>query len=173
MKARLLMLLLGIVLGVTGTIFLPRLLGPLLPAGLRSGGDSVEGTVVRRQRDQERLLLTIDTPQGAALATFTERVAEIDLLVEEGDAVTLGLGAYEPFVNNPQIQAVRKGENNSFAPSPAPEAADSAPSPPAVEPQEDQPAGDETPGEEPDAPAPEAEAELEAWPGDGDAGENG
>ncbi len=158
MKVRLLMLLLGIVLGVAGTLLLPRFLGPMLPAGLRSGVESVEGTVVRRQRDQERLLLTIDTPQGAALATFTEKVAEIDLLVEEGDSVTLGLGAYEPFVENPPIRAVRKADPTGVATAPdAEDPADEAGDPP-------------SPADEPAAepPADEApEAELEAWPGDG------
>lgn len=171
MKARLLMLLLGIVLGITGTIFLPRLLGPLLPEGLRSGTQPVEGTVVRRQRDQERLLLTINTPQGAALATFTEKVAEIDLLVEEGDAVTLGLGAYVPFVDNPPIRAVRKGEGVGVSAEPAPEPADAAPSQPADEPSQDA-SGVEIPEPEPgDAPA-QVEAELEAWPEDKDTGES-
>ncbi len=185
MRVRLLMLFLGIVLGVAGTILLPRFLGPLLPAGLRSGGESVEGTVVRRQRDEERLLLTINTPQGAALATFTEKVAEIDLLVEEGDAVTLGLGAYEPFIDNPPIRAVRKvdptgekavsgvedpGEAPHLSPSreaphlsppggtPAAKPGDSGLSPSL---------NDEPPGDEPADDAPAAEADLEQWPGGG------
>ena len=150
MKGKLLTFFLGLVLGVSGTIFLPRLLGSLLPAGLR-GGESVEGTVVRRQRDGERLLLTINTGQGAALATFTDNVAEIDLLVEEGDAVTLGLGAYEPFVENPPIRAVRKAE---AAPDLAPEPDDPRPS--QAEESPDKPSAEQ---------APEAEAELEQWPG--------
>lgn len=155
MKAGLLMLVLGIVLGVAGTILLPRFLGPMLPAGLRPEGESVEGTVVRRLRDENRLLLTINTPQGAALATFTEKVAEIDLLVEEGDAVTLGLGAYEPFVDNPPIRAVRKADPTGSPAlpglqDPAGEARD-----PAL------PAVDEPVEEVP-------EAELEEWPGDGE-----
>ncbi len=158
MKGKVLTFVLGLVLGVAGAIFMPRFLGPLLPAGLRSGGEPVEGTVVRRQRDKERLLLTINTPQGAALATFTDKVAEIDLLVEEGDSVTLGMGAYEPFVDNPTIRAVRKADPAGSDPTPEP-AADSPPmaGPPADEPPGDEPAGD----------APDAEAELEEWPGDG------
>ncbi len=148
MKGKLLTFVLGLVLGVAGAIFAPRLVGPMLPAGLMSGAEAVEGTVVRRLRDGERLLLTIDTPQGAALATFTEKVAEIDLLVEAGDAVTLGLGAYEPFVDNPQIRAVRKVDPAGAAPAPAVE--DAAEDP-----------GDDGAG---DAPA----AELAEWPGDGE-----
>ncbi len=156
MKGKLLTFFLGLVLGVASAILLPRFLGPLLPAGLRSGAEPVEGTVVRRQLDQERLLLTITTPQGAALATFTEKVAEIGLLVEEGDSVTLGLGAYEPFVNNPPIRAVRKADLTGV---PAPSAGSPA-----------EPAGV---GEKPDDALPEGEtggeapeAELEEWPGD-------
>lgn len=108
MKPKLLIFSLGLVLGVLGAVFVPRLVSPMLPAALKAEAESVDGTVVRRQRDPERLLLTINTPQGAALATFTEKVAEIDLLVAEGDSVTLGLGTYAPFVDNPPIIAVRK-----------------------------------------------------------------
>ncbi len=180
MKGRLLMLLLGIVLGVTGTILLPRLLGPLLPAGLRSGSESVEGTVVRRQRDKERLLLTINTPQGAALATFTEKVAEIDLLVEEGDSVTLELGAYQPFVENPPIRAVRKAEFAGGTAMPGAQSPHSPPSrgtpdssPSGAEPGDSVPSpspGDQPAGDQPEGGAPAAEAELEEWPGDGEDG---
>ena len=167
MKAKLLTFLLGLVLGVLGAIFVPRLLEPLLPAGLRASSESVEGTVIRRQRDEQRLLLTINTPQGAALATFTEKVAEIDLLVEEGDAVTLDLGTYEPFVDNPLIRAVRKADLAT-----APAGGDS----PTAEPEDalssTLPAGPPE-GVAPDAEPTEAsgaEPELEEWPGGGTDG---
>jgi hypothetical protein len=42
------------------------------------------------------------------LATFTERVAEIDLLVAPGDTVTLGVPRYQPFVENPSFEGVKK-----------------------------------------------------------------
>ena len=110
MKAKVLMLVLGVVIGVAASLLWPRFVSPRLPEGLRPKNEAVEGTVVRKQREGERLLLTINTSQGAALATFTERVPEIDLLVADGDTVTLALGTYEPFVENPTIQGVRKRE---------------------------------------------------------------
>ncbi len=156
MRNKLLIFFLGLAVGVAGAILVPRLVGPLLPAGLKSGVESVDGTVVRRQRDSERLLLTINTPQGAALATFTEKVAEIDLLVEEGDAVTLGLGAYEPFVDNPPIRAVRKAD---FGVEPVPASAELAAG--LTEPEAIQGV---VPEEQTAEESPKAE--LEEWPGD-------
>ncbi len=156
MRAKLLIFFLGLAVGVIGAIFLPRLVSPMLPAGLKSEVESVEGTVVRRQRDAERLLLTINTPEGAALITFTDKVAEIDLLVAEGDAVDLGLGAYAPFVDNPPILAVRKVD---FSAEPTPGVESPAESAGAEEPREVE-ADEEPPGELP-------KAELEQWPEDG------
>ncbi len=166
MKGKLLMLVLGFVLGGAATMLLPRFVGPLLPAGLMSGGEAVEGIVVKRQRDGDRLLLTINTPQGAALATFTDKVAEIDLLVEEGDTVTLALGEYEPFVDNPSIRAVKKAE----AADPTPEPAAPAPEPATGLPPSgmDEPPSGEADGEPAEAPG--AEAELEEWPAEAEDG---
>jgi hypothetical protein len=183
MKGKLLTFVVGFGLGIAAAILAPRYLGPLLPAGLRSESESVEGTVVRRQRDQERLLLTINTAQGAALATFTEKVAEIDLLVDEGDSVTLGLDAYEPFVENPSIRAVHKagpaGEAVVPAASAVPEAmepaavepaAGAAEPPPADAPAMDAPSSDAPSADAPAADASAAEAELGEWPAGGDDG---
>ncbi len=160
MKGKLLMFVLGLVVGVAAAIAVPRFVGPLLPAGLMGDSQAVDGTVVKRQRDEDRLLLTINTAQGAALATFTKQVAEIDLLVEEGDSVTLALSGYEPFVDNPPIRAVRKAETPAAGPAPAVE----PPAPPAGELPGDGPAAAEPAG---DTPA----AELEEWPGDGEGGD--
>lgn len=106
----LLTLLVGLAVGVSGTVLAPRLAGPFLPQAIRGSVQSVEGKVVAKRREQERLLLTILTAQGALLATFKTRVAEIDLLVEQGDTVTLALRRYDPFIEDPTIQRVRKGE---------------------------------------------------------------
>ncbi len=154
MKPKLLIFFLGLVSGVLGTIFVPRLVSPMLPAGLKAEAESVDGTVVRRQRDPERLLLTINTPEGAALATFTEKVAEIDLLVAEGDSVTLDASSSTEFVDNPPIIAVRKVD---FGAEPA--AIESATDPVSEEAQSVVP--EEQPVEAPTA-------ELEQWPEDAD-----
>lgn len=42
------------------------------------------------------------------LATFRRRVPAIDLLVSPGDSLTLGLEAYRPFVEDPELMGVRK-----------------------------------------------------------------
>jgi hypothetical protein len=42
------------------------------------------------------------------LATFTKRVAEIDLLIEPGDTIALALRSDEPFVDDPQIERVKR-----------------------------------------------------------------
>lgn len=97
-------LALGVALAATG----PRVAGPYLPEILQDQGEVVEGEVTRKLREPERLLLTVVTPRGAILATFTHKVPEIDLLVAEGDEVALGLRRFEPFVDDPVIQSVRK-----------------------------------------------------------------
>ena len=141
MRSKLLIFLLGAVLGAAVATIWPRFVAPRLPQGLRPSTETVEGTVIRKLHDGGQLLLTIDTPEGAALATFTEKVPEINLLVETNDTVTLGLGGYEPFVDNPAIRGVRKAR---VAPEPE--------------------SGDEE-SLDPAAPASEAPpAELEEWP---------
>lgn len=98
----------GLILGVAGTIFLPDLVRPHLPAALFGSRTRVRGLVVEKGRDGDKLLLTVDTPEGALLATFRRRVPEIDLLVARRDSVTLGVDAYRPFVEEPELLGVRK-----------------------------------------------------------------
>lgn len=113
----------GIVLGIAGTIFLPDLVRPHLPAALRGSGTRVRGLVVEKGRDGDKLLLTVDTPEGALLATFRRRVPEIELLVARGDSVTLGVHAYRPFVEEPELLGVRKPGEAAAAGSAGPGAA--------------------------------------------------
>jgi hypothetical protein len=108
MKLGALLFLAGLVAGVLLATIGPPVVQPYLPAMLRGKVESVEGKVTRKQREDGRLLLTLVTPRGAILATFTKKVAEVDLLVAEGDTVTLGLRRLEPFVDDPVIQSVRK-----------------------------------------------------------------
>jgi hypothetical protein len=100
--------LIGVAIGVAGTLLVPRYLGSYLPAGLGGGGETLEGPVLGKRQEEGRLLLTVDALQGAALATFSERVAEIDLLVNVGDTITLGVTSYEPFIDDPAFRGVRK-----------------------------------------------------------------
>jgi hypothetical protein len=106
-----LVLLIGIALGVVGTIFGPDVAGPYLPDSFRGQkAETIDGEVVRKLREADRLLLTVHTSQGSFLVTFKKKVAEIDLLVQQGDTVSLALSRYEPFVEEPAIMRVRKQE---------------------------------------------------------------
>ena len=111
--------LVGVAIGVTGTLLVPRYLGPYLPAGWGRSGETIEGPVLSKRQENGRLLLTVQAEQGAALATFSERVAEIDLLVNVGDTVTLGVAAYEPFIDDPAFRGIRKANAESTAQPPA------------------------------------------------------
>ena len=100
-------LLAGFVAGVVVTLVLPSLARPYLPRSLR--GEALPGVVRAKQREGDRLLLTVVTGPGTVLATFTEEVAGIDLLVQVGDSVSLEVTGYEPFLDNPEIGRVSKG----------------------------------------------------------------
>ncbi len=101
----------GIALGTGGAIYGPELAAPYLPEALQRKIPSLEGTVVMEKRDGDRLLLAIQTQEGSILATFKEKVAETELLISEGDSITLVLGQYKPFVEDPVIARVRKTES--------------------------------------------------------------
>ena len=66
--------------------------------------------MVAKRLENDRLLLTVESEDGAVLATFKQRVPEIDLLVDTGDHVTLGITSYEPFVEDPKILGVKKAK---------------------------------------------------------------
>jgi hypothetical protein len=119
MKKRLILVafFVGVALGVGGTIFVPDLIAPYLPEMIRSKGTAVGGVVVAKQKKAAWLLLTVNTPQGAILATFKKKVEEVELLVEEGDSIVLFLHAYMPFVNNPIIKQVTKGVTPMIEPA--------------------------------------------------------
>ena len=107
--------LLGLLLGVAGTIILPRLLGPRLPGALRTG-NLMEGRVLAKLIDGERLLLKVQTDEDVYLATFAQRQREIDLLVDQGDWVTLQVHGTDPFPVGPAIRRVRKSDRQEWQP---------------------------------------------------------
>jgi len=111
-----LIFLLGVGAGLTGVRFIPASVSPYLPGVLQGKQEIVKGEVVRKREKNERLLLTVSTPRGALLATFTQQIDEIDLLVEEGDEVTLGLTQYAPFVRDPLIKGVMKPDHLELQP---------------------------------------------------------
>jgi hypothetical protein len=112
-RGGLVIFLVGLVLGVLATVFAPRYLGDYLPGSIGGKDASVAGVVTRKLAEDTRLLLTVVTDSGAVLATFTDRKAEIDLLVEEGDSVTFSLPAYSPFVDDPRLGRVAKPVQDS------------------------------------------------------------
>lgn len=117
-RAGLLLFLLGLLLGIAGALVAPRYLGDYLPGGLRGRNETIEGPVLGKRLEENRLLLTVQGQQGAVLATFRKQVAEIDLLVAVGDTVTLGVSRYEPFVEDPSFRGVRKIGVGSLPESP-------------------------------------------------------
>lgn len=110
MKAKLFLFLFGILIGFLIAVLFRPVFQPLVSEMFRNEGDWTEGRVVGKRLQGERLLLTVNAAEGTILATFQKKVPEIDMLVEEGDLVTLGVPRYEPFVEDPPVLAVRKQE---------------------------------------------------------------
>lgn len=112
-------LLVGLGLGIALGFAAPRY-WPELTAPWEGKRELIEGEVLREERRDDRYLLTLKTPQGAILASFRERAAEVDLLVDPGDRVTLALPGYAPFVSDPRIARVLKRDQPRPAtPSPS------------------------------------------------------
>jgi hypothetical protein len=105
--ALLLTFLVGILLGAIATVLVPGIVGPYMPEGLRDN-EPIEGQVLTKGMEQDRLLLRITSEEGVMLATFTQKQKEIDLLIENGDTVTLRVAHYQPFLEDPIIERVKK-----------------------------------------------------------------
>ena len=112
----LLTFVLGLGFGLGLPFVAPKYLDKYGPNFMRGPTQQVKGAVVRKQSDPTRLLLTLSLKEGAMLATFEKTIAEISLLVEEGDIVTLAVRNYSPFVTDPPILRVNKPENGSSMP---------------------------------------------------------
>ncbi len=93
----------------------------------------IEGVVESKRWDDDRLLLTLVTADGAVLATFHRKVPEIDLLVAPGDSVSLALGRYRPFVEDPEIARVVKTPPAAEVEASPPTVLQDEPLPPQVE----------------------------------------
>lgn len=104
----------GFMLGALGLAVAPQWWRSYVPEAFFPGG-VVHGVVAEKSTDSKRLLLKLETSDGVLLATFTERLEEIDLLVEDGDEVSLRLPRYEPFVTDPRLERVRKPERKEEA----------------------------------------------------------
>ena len=104
---RLRVLLIGIVLGIGLALVVSRVAGPYF-SEVFSFGPGLEGEVVDKELEAERLLLRVSTAQGVLVAVFTENINEINMLVESGDVVALSVDRYQPFVDNPGIESVQR-----------------------------------------------------------------
>jgi small basic protein len=99
--------LVGVILGVVGTLKFPSWAEPYLHARFGPPTHTVEGQVTKKLREADRVLLRVQVDHALVLATFTKKVPEVDLLVQEGDTITLSLPRTRPFVEDPVIEAVK------------------------------------------------------------------
>jgi len=107
--------LVGLALGITGTVLGPSLIEPYLPSAIRGDLEGIEGAVMSKQRKGDRLLLTVQTPDGTILATFKKKITEIDLLVAEGDMLTLARTGYRAFMEDPPNWTGKKTKSQATA----------------------------------------------------------
>ena len=112
-------LAIGIALGVGAMTKGPALVAPYLPKSISGQSERIEGEVVRKQRDGNRLLVKVATIQGPMLVTFTQKVAELDLLLEPGDRVELITPSYATFVEDPTLERVKRPTGAGVAPPPS------------------------------------------------------
>jgi uncharacterized membrane protein len=112
--------LIGLVLGILGAIFLPNYVRPYIPQWVTGKTIVVKGAVAAKQKKENILLLTVDTPEGALLATFKKQVDEINLLINEKDTIEFTLPKYMPFIDDPKI--IRVVKEQQAVPEPAPAA---------------------------------------------------
>jgi hypothetical protein len=75
-------LAIGVLLGVSVATKGPALVVPYLPKSFSGQHERIDGEVVRKQ-------LKVATAQGPMLVTFSQKVVELDLLLEPGDGVEL------------------------------------------------------------------------------------
>jgi hypothetical protein len=122
-------LVIGVLIGVGVATRGPAFIAPYLPKAVRGANARIEGQVVRKQRDGNRLLVKVDTAQGPMLVVFTDKSADLDVLLDPGDTVTLLTGAgYATFVNDPTLERVQRPARTGAAS--AGQASSGSPTPP-------------------------------------------
>ena len=105
-QSRLIPFIIGLVIGVIGAIYVPGYVRPYIPEWAMGKAIVVKGTVAAKQKKESSVLLTVNTAEGALLATFTRKVDEINLLVNEKDVIEFTLQKYSPLVDDPRITRV-------------------------------------------------------------------
>jgi len=103
-------LLVGIALGAGVATRGPALVTAYLPRSINSSGERIEGEVVRKQRDGNRLLVKVVTAQGPMLVAFTQKAADLDVLLDPGDRVILVTSGYATFIDDPILERVKRPE---------------------------------------------------------------
>jgi len=109
----------GFILGILCTIYLPKYVQPYLPESMVGNETVLKGTVIVKEKKGDTLQLTVSTPEGALLATFKQKTGEIDLLIKEKDEVQFTLPNYTPFIDDPKIIRVVKEQQADTAPAEA------------------------------------------------------
>jgi hypothetical protein len=97
----------GAVVGFVAANRGPALIAPYVPTVSSGAREHIEGQVVRKQREGNRLLVKINTAQGPMLVTFTQKVADLDVLLDPGDTVTLMVPGYATFVEDPVFERIK------------------------------------------------------------------
>jgi TOBE domain len=97
----------GVVVGFSVANRGPALIAPYIHKASSGSGEHIEGQVVRKQREGNRLLVKINTAQGPMLVTFTQKVADLDVLLDPGDTVTLMIPGYATFVEDPVFERIK------------------------------------------------------------------
>lgn len=116
----------GFVLGIGAATKGPAVVAPYLPSKVGGAHERIEGQVVRKQRDGNRLLVKVATAQGPMLVAFTQKVGDLDVLLDSGDTITLATAGYATFVDDPGLDRV-KAPTTARVPSPPPSGTASGP----------------------------------------------
>jgi hypothetical protein len=120
-------LLVGFVLGVGAAMRGPEFVAPYLPKSVSRSGERLDGQVVRKQRDGNRLLVKVATAQGPMLVSFTQKAADLDVLLDPGDTVTFITKGYATFVDDPGVERVKGSERTASSPPATPPAGPAGP----------------------------------------------
>ena len=112
--------LVGVAVGIGAANRGPTLIAPYLPKAVSGVGNQIEGQVVRKQRDGNRLLVKIATAQGPMLVTFTQKAPDLDVLLDNGDTLTLVTPGYATFVDDPIVDHVKAAGRAPAPPPPTP-----------------------------------------------------
>ena len=99
--------LIGLVAGIGAANRGPALIAPYFPKASSGPGEHIEGQVVRKQREGNRLLVKVSTAQGPMLVTFTQKVADLDVLLDPGDTLTLMIPHYATFIEDPVFERIK------------------------------------------------------------------